>query len=47
MSWRNKAITRILLIIARMLVEDPKSELNDELQSLSAHLSYAEPKASD
>jgi hypothetical protein len=36
MTWREKTIARILLIIAGMLAEDDK--LRDELRHLSNHI---------
>jgi len=37
MTWREKTIARLLLLIARMLCED--SEIAAELKYLSAHIS--------
>lgn len=37
MTWKEKTIVRILLIIAKMLAEDPQTEL--EIKQLAAHVS--------
>lgn len=37
MTWKEKTIVRILLLVARMLAED--SELREELQNLANHIS--------
>ena len=42
MTWKHKAVSRILLIIARMLVDDKESELYKELETLGSHLSYGD-----
>lgn len=36
MTWREKTIARILLLIARMLCDDP--ELQTDLKNLSTHI---------
>lgn len=39
MTWKEKTIARILLLIARMLAED--SAIADELRHLSNHISQS------
>lgn len=38
MSWKHRAIIRILLFIARMLGEDLPSEVLRELETLITHI---------
>lgn len=45
MSWREKTIVAILLIVARMLVED--DVLSRELKALANHISVWAPKEGD
>jgi hypothetical protein len=40
MNWKEKTVSRILLIVARMLVDDKGSDLYKDLESLGTHLSY-------
>lgn len=40
MTWKDKVIIRILLMISRMLTDDDKLKL--ELNSLAAHISVGE-----
>lgn len=42
MTWREKVVAHILLLLARMLTEDPA--IADELKKLSAHISVNAPK---
>lgn len=43
MSWKDKIIIRILLLVAKMLSSDAK--LSEDLQGLANHIS-AQPNAS-
>lgn len=42
MTWREQFIARILLIIARMVADDPV--LRDDLKNLANHASVHAPK---
>jgi hypothetical protein len=42
MTWREALIVRILLIVARMVADDPVT--SDELKHLSSHVSVHAPK---
>ena len=41
MNWREKTVARILLIVARLLADDPV--IQKEIQNLSTHISVHTP----
>jgi hypothetical protein len=42
MTWKDKLIARLLLLLATMLADDPM--LKDELHKIATHISVNAPK---
>ena len=43
MTWREKTVARILLIVAKMVARDPATV--KDIEQLSSHISVGVPKA--